>query len=459
MSDPFKYEIEMRGARMGRKRTPLPWLYPFQYGRELYPDDDFYAMVNSYKSWVYIASSKNADSVANVPLRLYVAKNKKGQKLKNFPTRSIPKQQDNFIRENAFLSNIPTVRKAEEFEEILDHPFLNLKRNVNGFMNNFDLMQMTQLYQELTGNTFWHLLEDRMGIPREIWIIPPQNCKIIPDKKSFISGYEYVKGSDSIELKEKSVIHFKMPNPKSVYYGFPPFASITEEYSLNKSINEYEEAMFKNQGTLSGTFETESDLGDHEFERLKEEIKQAFSGPKNTGKMPLLDHGLKFKPIGTSPKEMSYLGGREKIRELILNAFGQALGMYSKEANRANVDAAIYQYMKFTIQPRLKRIEEKLNEKLIWRYDEKLFLMYDNCVPDNREELLTERVKHVQTGIETINETRIGLGKKPFDKRFDEPLIPVNTTIMEGILANISQGNGSGNIVDNSKKMLSLLQN
>ncbi|HBG49452.1 MAG TPA: phage portal protein [Cyanobacteria bacterium UBA9971] len=458
MIDPFKYEIEMRAARVGRKRTSLPWLYPWQYGRELYPEDDFNAMVNSYKSWVYIASSKNADSVANIPLRLYVAKNKKGQKIKNFPTRNISKSQDAFIRENPFLSNITSVRKASEFEEVLDHPFLDLKKNVNNFMNNFDLMQMTQLYQELTGNTFWHILEDRMGIPKEIWIIPPQNCKVVPDSKSFISGYQYQKGTQSIDLKEKAVIHFKMPNPKSVYYGFPPFSSITEEYSLNHSINEYEEAMFKNQGTLSGTFETDSELGDHEFERLKAEIKQAFTGPKNAGKMPLLDSGLKFKPVGTSPKEMSYLGGREKIRELILNAFGQALGMYSKEANRANVDAAIYQYMSFTIQPRLRRIEEKLNEKLIWRYDEKLFLAYDNCVPDSREELLNERIKHVQTGIESINEVRTGLGKEKFDKRFDEPLIAVNMTTMDGVLSNIAQGTGAGNIIDNPKK-LAVLQN
>jgi len=115
--------------------------------------------------------------------------------------------------------------------------------------------------------------------------------------------------------------------------------------------------------------------------------------------------------------------------------------------------------MSFTIQPRLRRIEEKLNEKLIWRYDEKLFLAYDNCVPDSREELLSERIKHVQTSILSVDEARGSLGKEPLGGIFNKPFIPVNMTTPENILTNIGDGNGSGNIVNDSKKMMELLGN
>ena len=256
------------------------------------------------------------------------------------------------------------------------------------------------------------------------------------------------------------MIHFKFPNPQSIYYGFAPFNAIVDEYSLNASINKYEHAVFQNGGgNLSGVFETDGELGDHEFERLKNEIKQSFIGESNAGKMPLLDNGLKYKPIGSSPKEMSHLGGREVVKENICNAYGLSLGMFSKEANRANIDGAIYQYMKFTIAPRLARLQEKINEKLIWRYDDKLFVKFDNCVPDDKDFLLNERVKHVSWGIENINEIRKGIGKEPYnDNFFNSPIIPVNMTTAKGILQNIGMGNGSGNIVNDPKKMMELLE-
>ena len=457
MDTPFDFEIRARktGNYPVRKNS-LPWLNSWQYDRELYSDDDFYSMINAYRSWVYVASSKNAVSCASTPLRLYVAKNNKGS-LKGYPTRKVSKEKEKFLRESSSLENNPAVRKAVEFEEILDHPFLTLKKNVNPFMNNFDLMEMTQLYQELTGNSFWYILSDKFGVPKEIWIIPTQFCKIVPDLNKFISGYKYIKGEYDIDLQEKEVIHFKFPNPKSVYYGFAPFSSIGDIYDLDRSINNFERSMFRNQGVLSGVFETDEQLGDHEFERLKEEIKMAFTGERNSGKMPLLDSGLKYKQTGTSPKDMSHLGGREVVKETILNAYGISLGLFAKDANRANVDAAIYQYTKFTVVPRLTRMAEKLNEKLIPRYDDRLFVAYDSPVPDDKEFELNQRVKHVNWGIENINEVRRSLGKEPFGKEFDQPIIPINMTTMEGILNNIGMGNGAGNIISSPEKMKELL--
>lgn len=457
MATPFDLEIKARrSSNASTRKTSLPWLNQYQYGRELYSDDNFYAMINAYKSWVYVAASKNATTCASTPLRLYVAKNNKGS-LKGYPTRKVTKQAERYLRENSSLENIPAFRKAVEIEEVLDHPFLDLKRSVNNFMNSFDLFEMTQLYQELTGSCFWEIITDRMGVPKEIWIIPPQNCKIIPHPTKFISGYKYTNGSTEIDLSEKEVLMFKFPNPKSPYYGYSPFNSISDIYGLEKSINSYESAMFANGGTLNGVFETDEALGDHEFERLKEEIKQSFSGVLNSGKSPLLDNGLHYKPFSASPREMSFLGGRDKIKEAVLNAYGQALGLYSAEANRANVDAAVYQWTRFTITPRLRRTEERINEKLIPMYDDRLFVSYDSPIPDDKDFDLNERIKNIQTSVTSVDEERIILGKEPLGGIFSKPFIPVNYLPPEGILANIANGTGKGNIIDSPEKMKELL--
>lgn len=450
-------EIKARSAGKVKGRS-LPWLNQWQYGRELWGDQDFYKMINEYKSWIYICANKNSTAAASIPLRLYVAKSKKGQKVKGFETKEVSKNQFDLIKSSPLLCNISSVRKAADFEEVLEHPWLDLKTSVNSYMNAFDLFEMTYIYLDLTGNAYWYMPESRLGIPQEIWIISPADIRVIPDRKNFIAGYEYEKGGEKIFLNESQIIHFKTPNPRSYYYGASPISAIAEEFGLYKSINQYETQMFSNQGVLSGTFETEQELSEFEFDRLRSEIRQAFSGPRNTGIMPLLDHGLKFKPMVTSTKELSYLGGRESIREIILNTFHQSLAMYSKESNRANVQAAVYQMMKFGIKPKLLRTEQKLNEKMMGKYSNNLFVLYDECVPDDREEVLNERIKNIQTSVTSVDEERNKMGLNPLGGIFDKPLIPVNYLPPEGILANIANGTGEGKIVSDPKQLKDLLE-
>jgi len=457
MANPFSYEVQLKAVG-GKRKGALPFLYPWQYGRELHSDEDFYAMINAYKSWVYVAASKNAVSVANVPLRLYVAKGSASQKVKGFATKKITREQDKSIREDPFLYDMEPVRKGMEFEEVLQHPYLDLMKKVNYYTTSFELKESIQLGLELTGNTFLYLVNDKFGIPREIWQIPPQNCKILPDKKDFIKGYIYTKGGEEIFLDKKNVVHFKFANPRSQYYGYAPFNAIAEDFQLNNSINEFETKLFENSGTLSGLFETDGDLGEHEYLRLREEIKGAFSGAKNAGKLALLDNGVHYRPLGISPKEMSYLGGRKLVKENILNAYGVVLSLFSDAANRANVEGGLYLYYKQTIAPRLARNQEKLNRELISRYSPHLFLKYDDCVPEDRDAKLNERIKNIQTSVSAVDEERLIMGRKPLGGIFSEPFIPVNYTTAEGILANIAEGTGSGNVISSPEKMLQLLE-
>ncbi|NOR27581.1 MAG: phage portal protein [Lutibacter sp.] len=450
----FGLEIK-RALRSKRKNNLLSnFLWPWQYNRSLFADEDYHSMVEEFKSWTYICSMRNATTCAQVPLRLYVAKDKTIGKIRGYDTKKVSKSVDAEIRECSSLSNIEPIRKAIEFEEVLEHPFLTLKKQVNPFTNNFDLMEKSQLFLELTGNDFWYIVEDKFGVPREIWTIPPQNCKIVPHPTKFISGYNYIKGSKTVELTEKDIIHFKFPNPKSHYYGFSPLSAIKDQIMIDGSINDYENALFQNMGRLDGVFETDEDLGDIEFERLKGEISQSFSGTENAGKAPLLSNGVHYKPFGLAPKEMSYINGRGKIKEIISNAYGQSLGMYDRESNRANTEMSYYIYAKDTIQPRLKRKEEKINEKLIPRYDGRLFVKYDNPVPTDKIFDLEQRSKHVLTGIESINEARKGINLEPFGPEYDTPLVPVNMTTIERLIAGDSEDNNVISDIDKIKELL-----
>jgi intein/homing endonuclease len=274
---------------------------------------DLTSQLEAYRSWVYVCASKNAISLASFPLKLYVAKPSKSKLL--IRTKSISKETRKHLYSIAHLDSF--LNKAVEIEEVLEHPFLNMMKNVNPFTNSFELKEITDIHQELTGNSYWYIISNYAGMPVELWIIPPDKMRIIPSKEEFISGYLYNAMPNSVAFTKEQIIHFKFSSPLSPYYGLSPLAAITHAYNINENMNRYENALFTNMGRPDGVLETDDFLNDDDFKKLKKEWKQTYGRVKNSGKTAVLDMGIHYKPISFPPRELSFLAGRKTTKEEI----------------------------------------------------------------------------------------------------------------------------------------------
>ena len=110
------------------------------------------ALIEQYSRWVYICANRNSTRVASVPLRLYAATGPndapvRGSRMPKAVDREVVKQ----IRSNAQLMTKQTVRQADTFVEITQHPFLELMQQVNPDMTMFEMMELTEIYLELQG--------------------------------------------------------------------------------------------------------------------------------------------------------------------------------------------------------------------------------------------------------------------------------------------------------------------
>lgn len=413
-------------------QNKMQYLPDWYYDREhIDPKDYTYTeLLNAYKSWIYVCSSKNSQTTASFALRLYVAKTSKTSKLL-VKTKKLNPETKNFLYSKEMGHLDRYLSKAIEIEEVLEHPFLELMKNVNPFMNEFELKEMTDLHEELTGNNYWYIVSNGAGIPAEIWIVPPDKMTVIPSKKEFIKGYVYKVGTQEIHFEREEIIHFKFPSPTSAYYGMGCFAAIIHAYNINENMNRYESALFGNMAKPDGVLQTDQSLNDVEFERIKKGWNQKYGGVDKTGKTAILERGLTYKPITFTPRELSFLAGRKVTKEEIFNAFGLPLGLFDKEANRANAEQATYTYMKDTISPRHRRQEQKINEKLLPRYDEHLFCAYENCVPEDKEFKHKVMVESVNKTI-TVNEARQEEGKEDVEGGdtlyVDSRLVPLGTS-------------------------------
>src|SRR3990167_10523196 len=204
-----KFKALFRYTNVDRISEPLNFVHLFgfekSYGKP-HPQD-FKKQVEDYKSWVYACANKNATSVAKCQLCLY------------------KKSYDN-RKEN------------EELVKITEHPFLDLIKSVNPFSNRFELLTLTQIFQELTGNAYWYLPKNALGIPERIWVIPSHWVRIVPSETKFVAGYVVqVPGKGHvIPYEEDEIIHFKFPSPLDLFYGVGPLYAAKFGVDLNEQI-------------------------------------------------------------------------------------------------------------------------------------------------------------------------------------------------------------------------------
>lgn len=398
----FGYEIKRTGPSSRKLILPNTFM-----GIEYATPENYQSLIKAYRSWVYICANKNSNTVAQQQLRLYVAKPSKTTKL-HAPTKAVSRKQLNYLDSLSSISNLKSVRLSQQVEEVLDHPFLDLMKNVNNFTNSFDLWDTTMLGQELTGNSYWYVVMDSLlGIPEQLWIVPSADMKVIPDRTNFIKGYVYTQGATSIRFEINEIVHHKFSSPQDLYYGKSPLSAVTQAYNINENIALYDNALFSNMGRPEGALVTDQKLNDTEFERLQKQWKAAYGGVSKAGKTAVLEKGVKYEKYTMTPRELNHIEGRKAVQEEICNAYGQSLGMYSEKSNRANSEQANLAFLRDTIQPRLRRLEEKINEQLMPLYDDNIFVAFDSPVPEDKVFRLKERESNLRTGYSSINQERL----------------------------------------------------
>lgn len=421
---------------------PGAWsLGQWQMGRPYYPSEDYQELVKKYAGWVYACAHINAISCAQVPLRLYTSRTAKKTKAL-FPTKKVRPERLSYLMRSR--STMRYVLKAVEVEEVTEHPFLELIDRVNDFTNGFDLFEITFLFQDLTGNAYWNFLYGRLGIPEQIWPLMPQYIKIVPDRQKFILRYEHTVGNEKEIVKPADMLHFKYVNPRNSYYGLGPLQACVAAADLSMSMNTYEAGLMQNSAMPELAImlpENTAPPPEAEQERMTKKWFKRYGGIRKAGKPAYLFGGAKIEKISLSPKEMAYLQGRKATRSEIAAIFGVPESKLTTDnVNRANAEAGDYSYMKDTVRPRLRKVEQKVNEGLLPKYDESLFCAFDDPVPQDKEFRLKEQDSHIKNGYAAINEERQrdGLEEVEWGNR---PILPMNLVPVGGSSPGLTEQN------------------
>jgi len=458
------YELSLRKAAVpaivGDNKVGMmvmPWEIGSLFSRPGNPQ----AQVDSYKSWVYVCANKNAQAVASVPLRLYASTTNGNDSKKLVRTKTLNVNQKRWVMGNPGLQKKLTL--ADNVEEVVSHPFIDLMQNVNPYENRFDLFELTELFQELTGNAYWYIIRNQLNTPSQLWVLPPQYMQVVTGKDRLVAGYVYRRGAVIIPFDPEEICHFKFPSPTSMIYGHSPVEAVNKAVVLNAAMSDFENTLLNNNARPEGVLWTEQGLNDLEFARLKREWAENYGGVANAGKTVVLEKGLKYEPITMTPKELSFRDGRKITREEIAAAYGVPVSKLTTEAvNLANAEVGERQYQRDTILPRLRRIEEKINERVMPLYDERLFVAFDNPIPEDRDLAIKERDTNLKNQYSSVNIERemnglppvpwgnkpiVQSGMIPFDENAVAPAVnPAKPTIPEPVNVNSGKSLSEGSV-------------
>lgn len=214
---------------------------------------------------------------------------------------------------------------APELAALLNQP--------NPMMDGETFREALVAYFVLAGNAYIERV-DLMRKPKELWLWRPDRVRVIPGPNGMPKAYEFTANGgkrdvpiDSNRAEAMTVLHWRDFNPLDDWYGMPaidPAAFAVDAYTAASAWNK---ALLDNGARPSGALvyqpkEGPGRLSTEQFNALKQQLEQGYSGAANSGKPLLLEGGMTWQEMSLSPQDMDFANGKDAAARDIARAYG-----------------------------------------------------------------------------------------------------------------------------------------
>jgi HK97 family phage portal protein len=207
----------------------------------------------------------------------------------------------------------------------------------------------------LHGNAFVQVVKDAAGNPVELFPLRPERVSVVAGADGWPTAYAYRVGGDTLAIAPEdergwpNLVHLKGFHPVDDHYGAGCLSAAAPAVAVHNTASAWNKALLDNAARPSGALVYAPGQGEvlapEQFDRLKEELAQAFQGAGNAGRPMLLEGGLSWQSMALSPADMDFASLKAAAARDIALAFGvppMLLGLpgdntYAnyREANRA----------------------------------------------------------------------------------------------------------------------------
>jgi HK97 family phage portal protein len=253
--------------------------------------------------------------------------------------------------------------------EAPDHPALALMKAPNAAQTGATFIETLVSNLILFGNAYVEGVSVG-GELKELHALRPDRMTIVPGANGWPMAYDYKVGSQLVRFPAGdgpgAILHFKFRAPLDDYYGASPLAAAETAIDIHNAAAQWNRALLENAARPSGALvyagPEGASLSDEQFDRLKAELDESFSGSRNAGRPLLLEGGLDWKPLSLSPKDMDFIEAKAAAAREIALALGVpplVLGLPG-DNTYANYQEANRAFWRQTVLPFGQRLQAAL---------------------------------------------------------------------------------------------------
>lgn len=232
-----------------------------------------------------------------------------------------------------------------------------------------------------------------------------------------------------VQIDKSLVLHLKNYNPHDSYVGLPTCTSAKISIDIHNQSSVWNYSLLKNGARPTGAITFDNNVGGYlsaeQFDRLKEQIEQSYSGSSAAGKPLILEGGLSWKEMGIKPKDMDFLESKNSAAREIALSFGvppQLLGI-NGDNTYSNMQEARIGLWEETILPMLDEICDAFSRWFSVIFEEDVIVSFakDNIsILSTKRHKLWNNLNHLD--FMTVNEKREIAGLAPVSEKLDSKI-------------------------------------
>jgi len=299
-----------------------------------------------------------------------------------------------------------------------NHPLCELLQRINSVDWWQSFAYETHLFWQLTGEFYWWVIPNGIGLPAELWVVPPDMVEPEWGDNGVLKFWKLRSGNHELEVPADQILHCWFKSPLSKTGGYSPNIAGANWIANSESIEESRHYAFQNSINPSLLLKLGEKFGSPDVEvinRIKEKVASRMSGIRRTGEPMVIPPNIEVEKAAMSPKELDFGVSGDAVRDQVLALRGvhKVIAGISDDVNRSTIEGANVIFCETTINPLLSWLAGFMTEMLARRYDPRIVIWFQDCKPRNAEQELQEDRLDLEHGAMSPDERRVKRGREP----------------------------------------------
>lgn len=269
-----------------------------------------------------------------------------------------------------------------------DHPlYFLLHDEPNPEMTSFIFRETLMTHLLLWGNAYAQIIRNGKGEVVALYPLMPDRMKVDRDEDGQLF-YEYQVSKANPSINTANTAGTVRLHPQDVLHipglgfdglvGYSPIAMAKNAIGMAIACEEYGAKFFAHGAAPSGVLEHPGVLKDPS--KLRDSWQATFGGSANSGKVAVLEEGVKYTPISIAPEQAQFLETRKfQINEIarIFRIPPHMVGDLEK-SSFSNIEQQSLEFVKYTLDPWVSRWEQAMTKILLTPEEKKKYTIKFN---------------------------------------------------------------------------------